>query len=316
MKARMSVALLTLSGVVCATGPAAAQGYGESPFIFGVHDPEGAPHMADKRKGWILFTEELGRDPVNASGRDYRPWADQGFGIIVRLNHGYGPTNGTLPYAKHYAAFAQRAARFVAGSPGAHIWIVGNEMNWDQEWPRYEGTTEEITPDRYVQAFRQVRSAIKALSGHAADQVVPGALGTYGPPTAGGLSFVQYHVRVLELLGSGGLDAIAVHTYTHGTDPALVVDEAHMGPPYEAYHYNFRAYRDYLSAHPAWARSLPVYITETDQVGPWKTPIAAGCARRIARSTSGTAGRATRRSARCCSTASAATSGTSRARAV
>ena len=42
-----------------------------------------------------------------------------------------------------------------------------------------------------------------------------------------------------------------------------------MGPPYEAYHYNFRAYRDYLNAHPAWARSLPVYITETDQVDPW-----------------------------------------------
>jgi hypothetical protein len=83
------------------------------------------------------------------------------------------------------------------------------------------------------------------------------------------VSFVQYHVRVLELLGQGGLDAIAVHTYTHGTDPALVVDEAHMGPPYEAYHYNFRAYRDYLNAHPAWARSLPVYITETDQVDPW-----------------------------------------------
>jgi hypothetical protein len=81
---------------------------------------------------------------------------------------------------------------------------------------------------------------------------------------------VQYHVRVLELLGQAGLDAIAVHTYTHGPDPALVVDEAHMGPPYEAYHYNFRAYRDYLNAHPAWARSLPVYITETDQVGPWE----------------------------------------------
>lgn len=270
MKTRIAIALFVLSGVVCASRPAAAQGYGESPYIFGVHDPEGAPHMADKRKGWILFTEELGRDPNNAGGRDYRAWADQGFGIIVRLNHGYGPTNGTLPYAKHYAAFAQRATRFVAASPGAHIWIVGNEMNWDQEWPRYEGPTEEITPERYVQAFRQVRSAIKGLPGHAGDQVIPGALGTYGPPSAGGLSFVQYHVRVLELLGAGGLDAIAVHTYTHGPDPALVIDETHMGPPYEAYHYNFRAYRDYLNAHPAWARSLPVYITETDQVGPWE----------------------------------------------
>jgi hypothetical protein len=182
MKRRLVTALFVLSGAVSAPAPVAAQGYGESPFIFGVHDPEGAPHMADKRKGWILFTEELGRDPNNAGGRDYRAWADQGFGIIVRLNHGYGPTNGTLPYAKHYAAFAQRATRFVAASPGAHIWIVGNEMNWDQEWPRYEGVTEEITPDRYVQAFRQVRSAIKGLSGHAGDQVIPGALGTTARP--------------------------------------------------------------------------------------------------------------------------------------
>ena len=246
-----------------------AETNGQSPFIFGVHDPGGAPHMADKRKGWILFTEELGRDPNDGSGRDYRPWADQGFGMIVRLNHGYGPANGTLPYAKHYAAFAERVLRFVAASPGAHVWIVGNEMNWDQEWPRYEGFTEEITPDRYVQAFRQVRNGIKGLPGHAGDQVIPGAIGTYGPPTAGGLSFVQYHVRVLDLLGAGGLDGIAVHTYTHGTDSNLIFDEARMGPPYEAYHYNFRAYRDYLSAHPAWARSLPVYITETDQIDPW-----------------------------------------------
>ena len=184
-------------------GPRAsfAQVYGESPFIFGVHDPGGATHMADKRKGWVLFTEELGRDPGNGFGRDYRPWADQGFGIIVRLNHGYGPTSGTLPYVKHYPAYAERVKKFVAASPGAHIWIVGNEMNWDQEWPRYEGFTEEITPDRYVQAFRAIRAGIKGLAGHAGDQVIPGAIGTYGPPTAGGLSFVQYHVRVLDLVG-------------------------------------------------------------------------------------------------------------------
>jgi hypothetical protein len=247
---------------------ASAQTYGESPYIFGVHEPGGAPHMADKRKGWILFLQELGHDPGNVVGQDYRPWADQGYGMIVRLNHGYG-TNGTLPYAKHYAVYAERVKRFVAASPGAHIWIVGNEMNWDQEWPRYEGFTEEITPERYVQAFRVVRDAIKSLAGHAGDQVVPGAIGTYGPPSAGGLSFVQYHVRVLELLGAGGLDAIAVHTYTHGTNPSLIFDEAHMGPPYEAYHYNFRAYRDYLGAHPAWARGLPVYVTETDPIDPW-----------------------------------------------
>jgi len=251
--------------------PAGAQGYGESPYLFGVHDPQGAIHMAEKAKrGWILFTEEIGRDSGNTGGKDYRPWADAGYGILVRLNHGYGPTNGTLPYAKHYASFAQRAANFVRNSPGAHIWIVGNEMNWDQEWPRYEGPTEEITPDRYVSSFRQVRNAIRALPGHSGDQVIPGALGTYGPPTpTGGFGFVEYHLRVLELLGPGGVDGIALHTYTHGANPQLIFDESLMGPPYQNRHYNFRAYRDYLNAHPSWARSLPVYITETDQVGAW-----------------------------------------------
>jgi len=271
MRALSQLPHLLVAALLLQAVPAGAQGYGDSPYIFGVHDPEGAGHMADKgKRGWILFTEEIGRDPGNQSGRDYRSWADTGFGVIVRLNHGYGPTNGTLPYAKHYAPFAQRAANFVRNSPGAHIWIVGNEMNWDQEWPRYEGYTEEITPDLYVNCFRQVRNAIRSLPGHLTDQVIPGALGTYGPPTlTGGWGFVEYHLRVLELLGQGGLDGIAVHTYTHGANPQLIFDETFMGPPYQNRHYNFRAYRDYLNAHPAWARSLPVYITETDQVGPW-----------------------------------------------
>jgi hypothetical protein len=269
---RLLLSVLPLILAILLRSPSAgAQSYGESPYIFGVHDPAGATHMSDKgKRGWILFTEELGRDAANAGGRDYRPWSDAGYGIIVRLNHGYGPTNGTIPYSKHYSSFAQRAANFVRSSPGAHIWIVGNEMNWDQEWPRYEGPTEEITPELYAACFRQVRNAVKSLPGHSGDQVIPGALGTYGPPTpSGGWGFVEYHLRVLELLGQGGVDGIAVHTYTHGADPQLIFDESLMGPPYQSRHYNFRAYRDYLNAHPAWARSLPVYVTETDQVGPW-----------------------------------------------
>ena len=44
----------------------------DSEFIFGLHDPGGEQNMADMgRKGWILFTEELGADPNNTSGRDY-----------------------------------------------------------------------------------------------------------------------------------------------------------------------------------------------------------------------------------------------------
>ena len=47
-----------------------AQGYAESPYLFGLHDPGGERHMAEKgRKGWILFTESIGRNPA-AAGTD------------------------------------------------------------------------------------------------------------------------------------------------------------------------------------------------------------------------------------------------------
>ena len=107
----------------------------DSEFIFGLHDPGGEQNMADMgRKGWILFTEELGADPSNASGRDYLAWANAGYGVIVRLNHGYGEA-GTLPHSSRYSDFARRCANFVRTSRGAKLWVIGNEMNFSREWP-------------------------------------------------------------------------------------------------------------------------------------------------------------------------------------
>ncbi len=245
-----------------------AQTYGESPFLFGIHDPGGERHMAEKgRRGWILFTEEVGRNPQDRSGRDYRPWADQGYGVLVRINHGYGPTNGTLPYQRHYADFAQRVANFVAASPGAHLWIIGNETNLPGEWPRYEGTEQRITAQMYVDCFRRCRQAIRALQGHSGDQVITQGVATWAAVI--GQGWVEYHLEILNTLGQGGLDGVALHTYTHGSDPNLIFSEATMDPPFQTRRFHFRAYRDYLNAHPAWARSLPAYITETDQNDAW-----------------------------------------------
>src|SRR5438552_3401234 len=106
----------TLLAFLALTAPAFAQS-GESPYIFGLHDNGGENNMADMgKKGWILFTERLGHDPADLSGTDYRPWSGQGFGILVRLNNDYG-SGGTIPYQKHYDAFAQRVANYVAASP-------------------------------------------------------------------------------------------------------------------------------------------------------------------------------------------------------
>ncbi|MCB9137655.1 MAG: M23 family metallopeptidase [Caldilineaceae bacterium] len=108
----------------------------DSEYLFGIHEPGGEQYMLDaNRPGWIVFTEGIGQDPANQSGRDYRSYSDRGIGVLARLNHGYEP-QGTIPTSDRYAAFAQRCANFVANSQGCKLWIIGNEMNFAVEWPR------------------------------------------------------------------------------------------------------------------------------------------------------------------------------------
>lgn len=132
---------------------------------------------------------------------------------------------------------------------------------------------EPITPDLYARCFRLCRDAIKLLAGHGDDQVIVGAVAPWNnqvqyPANPTG-DWVRYFTDILALLGSGGLDGIALHTYTHGSDPALVVDGSTMQPPFQNRYFNFPAYRNFMDAIPASMRSLPVYITETDQDAPW-----------------------------------------------
>ena len=68
----------------------------DSPYIFGLHDPGGESIMAVAgRRGCVLFTEVAAIPPIRAVAH-YRPWSNQDFGIICRINHGYGSV-GTLP---------------------------------------------------------------------------------------------------------------------------------------------------------------------------------------------------------------------------
>jgi len=255
------------------TLPASAQvPVGESPYIFGLHDPDGESNMSGTHKGWILFTEAVGHNPADVPNpTNYATYSNAGYGVIVRINNGYAgrdangnviPKDGTLPYEADYDAFAQTVATFVAKSSGAHIWIIGNETNTTNEYPAYKNNTPEpITVARYVSCFSKVRAKIRALAGHTSDQVVIQATVTYNANQG---DWVAYHQQIITSLGQGNLDGIAIHTYTHGGDPALITSDAPMGT-YPNRHFDFRAYRDYMGSHPAWAQSLPVYITETDQ---------------------------------------------------
>ncbi|MBN1640729.1 MAG: N-acetylmuramoyl-L-alanine amidase [Anaerolineae bacterium] len=241
-------------------------------YIFGLHEPGGEWLMAEKgRRGWIVFTHELGRDPNNRSGHDYRPWTDRGYGAIARLNHGYGAA-GTIPLPQHYDAFAQRVANFVAASPGCHVWVIGNEMNHQQERP--EG--QPIAPEQYARCYAKCWERIHALAGHDQDQVAIGpvapwnAATTYASNESG--DWVRYFGDAIDAILALGarIGAVALHTYTHGTDPNLVFSGQKMNPPFHNRHYNFRAYQDFMSAIPPALRHLPVYITETDQNDPWE----------------------------------------------
>lgn len=137
----------------------------DSPHIFGIHEPGGEQFMlAAGRPGWILFSEVLGHDPSDLSGVDYTSYASQGFGLLVRLNHGYEP-DGTIPHSSQYEAFARRVANFVGTSRGARIWVIGNEMNyaierpgikidWSRHHTRRDGPPDVADPTRRGLAVR------------------------------------------------------------------------------------------------------------------------------------------------------------------
>jgi LysM repeat protein len=253
---------------------------GESPYIFGIHDRGGEHLMAEKeKKGWILITEQIGRNPYDQSGKYYLDLTDSGYGVIVRLNHGYhdgaGSYPGTIPEQdaseQNYQDFAVRCGNFVEQSTGCHIWIIGNEMNHENEWPGGpEG--QPITPERYAECFRRCRQEIHNRPGHEDDQVVVGAVAPwhdrmkYSENERG--DWVKYLADILALVKSH-CDGIALHTYTHGPDKDLITSKARMEQPFEDRYYEFRAYREFLAAIPPSLRGLPVYITETDQFVPW-----------------------------------------------
>ncbi len=256
----------------------------DSEYLYGLHDPGGEDIMLGQgAPGWVFFTEAVGYNPADTSGRNYSDWSSRGLGVMVRLNAGYDGV-GTIPYEREYANFATRCANFVRSSQGARIWVIGNEMNHPIEWPGAQWNWnrfppapvsedkrgETITPTRYVNCYRKVRTAIKAVPGHADDQVLIGAVGPwntltkYDGNTTG--DWVKYLSDILTRLGPENCDGITLHAYTHGADPALVrSDERMKASEFSNRRWHFRVYQDFLAAIPPNMRHLPVYITEANQ---------------------------------------------------
>ncbi len=266
--------------------------YGESAWLFGIHgasvnDTGDFRHLfqGSHKTGWVLFTEAIGHQPQSLPVEPQRrarlwDWASSGYGVIVRLNNGYG-TAGTLPDSGLYEGFAATCARYAdvylkhpESSPGAYTWVIviGNEQNNVREHPGGEkNPREHITPQLYARAFNLAYKAIKAVLPNAI--VVPGAVdpyNTYPWVRLNGLRYrpLTYFKEMLD--GIEELDGFSLHTYTHGpvvdyitrrrvfTDPFLAPGTEHE------HYYDFQAYRPFVEAIPARWRDRPVYLSETN----------------------------------------------------
>jgi N-acetyl-anhydromuramyl-L-alanine amidase AmpD len=240
-------------------------------YIFGIHDADGAGLITNAGKpGWVVVSVT-----ANEPGGDFSGLANQGLGVIVRLNNGYGSA-GTIPDSSQYDAFAQQCKNYAAASKGCAIWVIGNEMNLAWERPGNDNGAggEVITPDKYAQCFAKCRAAIKGAPGHVSDLVAPGAVAPWNNQTAypGNPSgdWIKYFQDILNqcIALKQPPDALALHAYTHGNDPATITSEEKMGGAFPNHHSHFRCYRDFLSVVPASLKALPVFITEAQPADP------------------------------------------------
>ncbi|MBI3914488.1 MAG: hypothetical protein HY327_09950 [Chloroflexi bacterium] len=241
------------------------------PYIFGLHDNGGESTMLNAGKpGWLTLSLK-----VTTDGSDFSALAQQGLGIIARLNNDYG-SGGTIPNSAQYDTFAQQCANFVAGSKGVKIWIIGNETNLSWERPGNSNGSggEIITPQLYAQCFAKCRAAIKQVAGHSDDWVIPSPPAPWNNQTAytGNESgdWVKYFGDILNecIKLNQPPDALALHAYTHGFNASLLTSEQMMGAPFTNRRYHFRVYRDFLSVVPASLKTVPVLITETQAADP------------------------------------------------
>jgi predicted flap endonuclease-1-like 5' DNA nuclease len=277
---------------------------GISPHIQGIHlatlgeDPHtrgpirGLFESQDK-KGWIFFTEVCGRDPGGLGPNDAMrsrlwDWANQGYGVIVRLNHGYEPS-GTLPRREHYDAFAAAAARWVdlylkhpELGARAYSWTIqiGNEQNNPREHPGgWDDPEEHITAEMYAEAFNKTYARIKAVLPNAI--VCPGAVDPYNympMKLMGNANWrpLDYFATMLDHIDA--LDGVVLHAYLHGPDPTRVTSLARFGGgsgPLHDHYYDFQIYRLFMERIPAKWRDLPVHITEINHI--CRPPAAPDC---------------------------------------
>jgi len=159
----------TLGIVVCAcaaaasgahAGTAADHGYIEgSPYVYGFHFWALSAYTTMSGKtGWACECESVWDLPAINETR-YGEMVSTGFTPLVRINNGYGESEGTIPldpsdfpaFASMCAYWAERLYPYIT-----HVWVLGNELG--HPW---EG---DFTVEEYVDCFMQVRQKLHEVN--------------------------------------------------------------------------------------------------------------------------------------------------------
>lgn len=283
---RLAVALAAAFTLALAMLPGPASSAGEARSIYGIHDHTPTPTQylnivkSSGYGGWVTATVEVGHNPYDTGGVDFRHLSDQGHTVICRINNGYA-YNGTIPAPQHYDDFAKRIANFVKNSKGCNIWVIGNETNLALEWPEVNGRYPFVSPQDYAACFRKAYDAIKAVRPD--DKVVSQALAPWGGPYGAGtqngkphdanpLSWVQYMSDMLTAIKStGGIDGIALHINSRGYKKSDIYSTEQKFVGGLNLYWSFYVYKDWINyGIPEDLYHLPLYATECNGTYYWK----------------------------------------------
>ena len=216
MQQRMAIGIWisTATLVLCAyPNP----GQADSPWLYGIHwygDPNGSlvESMTGGKGVWslenVLTDSDIWWGPQWQRDNRFFQMVERGHTIITRIERNWGET---VPYPENLASYmtsVQAAAEALADV--CHIWQIGNEMNLYGEWGG-----NELTPAAYVDMFRQIRAAIKAVPSPLGEQIV--LLGPVSPgDVIAGVRHTEgndYLGQMCDLLAPDDLDGFAMHAY-------------------------------------------------------------------------------------------------------
>lgn len=222
---------------------------------FGMHDREGR-HLVPS--GGVCV--DLIEAKSNASPVDYvalRPDINW-FARFDWSHHG----EGTYPPQSNTQDYLDALRRFVTGTQGVHSIIIGNEPNHENERPGGVVITPENAGSFYVASYRIVKSINPNIS-----VMTPGIAPYHASPTI----WTDYVWRMMNHIIQSGVipDCLACHAYTRSANPGDISSDAHMGQPLEDTYSGFKTYLDFLDALPASLVTLPVDITEFDELDGW-----------------------------------------------